>query len=371
MKKLLVLTGIITLLVLIGGCGKDKQGGEDITNTPTPTVRPTATLPAQQDTQDNTAEEALTVKDYYPLIADAEYVYDGEGNEFAPYNRYTDFLDTAGNRLQTRTANGGTETVRVLEIKDGRLSVIKTVNECYYRDNFLEEAAADDQAEVLLMEPLVQGTEWTLPNGSKRYISSTGVEVDTPSGTYQAIEVTTQYSDSTTKDYYSPQVGLVKSVFNSGDMQVFSVLREIKTDTPFTQTINIYYPDSDWKLHAEALTLSFRTGDITRLVFEDALKKKASEESYLPLASTNTKINSLYLGEDEIVHADFSPELVTEMNAGAGYELTILQCITNTLGNYYGTDQVSITVDGKPYESGHILMKEGETFRVDMENVIE
>jgi hypothetical protein len=58
------------------------------------------------------------------------------------------------------------------------------------------------------------------------------------------------------------------------------------------------------------------------------------------------------------------------MNAGAGYELLILQSITNTLGNYYGAQKVYITMEGKPYESGHILMKKGETFKVNMDKVI-
>jgi hypothetical protein len=59
------------------------------------------------------------------------------------------------------------------------------------------------------------------------------------------------------------------------------------------------------------------------------------------------------------------------MNAGSGYEAMILQCITNTLGNYYNTDQVYITIEGKPYESGHIVMKKGETFKVNYDNVIK
>lgn len=371
MKRIIRLASVFFLLVLISGCSKNKQGTDNITNTVTPTVLPTVTVPAEQNTEDNTTEKTLTVKDLYPFVADTEYIYDGEGNEYAPYNRYTDFLDTENNRLQTRTDNGGTETVRVLEIKDGKLSVIKTINECYYRDNFMDAAAAEDKAEVLLMEPLEVGTEWTIPDGSKRYISGIGVNVDTPSGTYQAIEVTTEGTDSTSKDYYAPVIGLVKSVFSSGDTEVSSVLKEIKANAPFTQTIDIYYPDSDEKIHAEPLALTFKTGDETRLILEAALTKRAVEEDYQPLASTNTKLNSLYLDEDKIVHADFSPELVTEMNAGSGFETLILQCITNTLGNYYGTDEVYLTVDKKPYKSGHIEMKEGETLKVKTDNVIK
>jgi hypothetical protein len=369
MKKILLSISMVLLLVLLSAC--NKQRTEDKTDT-VPTTQPTVTQPAAVPTngaQDNTAAQTLTVKDYYPFLADTEYIYAGEGNEFAFYNRVTDFIDTANNKIQTRTDNGGTETVRVIEVKDGKLSVIKTVNECYYRDNLMD-AAPDAQEEVLLMEPLTQGTEWTLPDGRKRYISAVDVPIETPSGKYQTLEVTTESSDSTTKDYYAPNVGLVKSVFDSGNSTVSSTLSEIKSDTPFTQTISIYYPDSDNKIYAEPLELSFKTGDITRTVLEGALFRNAVKENYLPLSSSNTKINSMYLGKDSIAYVDFSPEFVTEMNAGAGYEQSILQCITNTLGNYYQTEKVYITVDGKPYESGHILMKKGETFKVDMSNVI-
>lgn len=368
MKKFLLITVCMVLfLVLLSGCNKNKQNGGDNTNN-VPTTQPTVTPVAAEPTQK--AQETKTVADYYPLLADTEYIYTGDGSEYASFNRYTDFIDEVDNRIQIRTDNGGTETVKVIEIKDGMLSVIKAVNECYYRDNFIENLTADGNSEVLLKEPLVQGTEWTLADGSKRSISAVDVPIETPSGNYQALEVTTQYSDSVTKDYYAPQVGLVKSIFNPGDSQVTSTLSEIKTNTPFTQTLSLYYPDSDEKIHVEPVTLNFKTNDNTRQVIQDTICKKADNESYLPLASTNTKINSLYLGTDNIVYVDFSPELVTDMNAGSGIELSILQCITNTLGNYYGTDQVYITVDGKPYESGHIQKKQGETFKVDLSNVV-
>jgi spore germination protein GerM len=59
------------------------------------------------------------------------------------------------------------------------------------------------------------------------------------------------------------------------------------------------------------------------------------------------------------------------MNAGAAYESLILQSITNTLGNFYGVDEVYIMVEGKPYESGHILLKKGETLKVNMDLVAD
>lgn len=366
MKKNLFTASIIILLILLSGCGKgtEPENGDQIT----PTQTPAEALP-DQETQEDT-EASATVKDYYPFQADHELVYEGQGNEYASYRRYIDFIDKENNRIQTRTNNGGTETVEVIEIKNGTLSVIKSINECYYREDFLDGVTSDDDAEILLMEPLKQGTEWLLSDGRKRYISDMATQIETPAGSYKAIEVTTKGSEDTTKDYYALGIGLVKSVYLAKDMEVTSSLSEINTNTPFTQQIEVYYPDADEKIYVEPVSITFQTDDITERIMEETLKKHADKDTYLPLASDNTVINSLYLGENNIVYVDFSGEFVRDMNVGSGYELLILQSVTNTLGGYYQSNEVTITLDGKPYESGHILMKEGETFKVSMEKVV-
>lgn len=381
MKKLVLLCGMVLLLILLVGCKKDdqnnNQNNEGNTAVITPTTVPIVTLPAEitpivdPTTTENNNEELQSIKDYYPIQPDTEYIYEGAGNEYAAYVRYLDFMDLEANRLQTRTDNGGSVTVRVLEIKDGKLSIITTVNECYYRDNFMEATTPEEKAEVLLMEPLVKGTQWLLPDGQKRYISDTAMQIVTPLGSYKALEVTTEGNDSLTKDYYAYGIGLVKTIFISGDMEVASLLSEIHPAKAYTQVLDVNYPDTDEKIYVEPITLTFHTGDDTKTIIEETLKKQAKKDTYLPLASTNTKVNSLYLDKDGIVQVDFSPEFVNEMNAGAGYELLILQSITNTLGNYYGARAVSITLEGKPYESGHVLMKKGETFKVNMKAVVQ
>lgn len=373
MKKITLIISASLLSIILMGCGqKDKNEG-NTPDTVSPSVQPSVTLPAEDITGENTnnpVEETYTLEDYFPILADAEYVYQGEGNEYAAFHRYTDYLDTENNRIQTRTNNGGTETIRVIEIKDGKISIIKTVNECYYRDNFLTDMSTTEEPEVLLMEPLVKGTEWTLSDGRKRFISAVNVTVETPSKSYSALEVTTEDGDSITKDYYAPRTGLVKSIYQADDIEVSSTLSEINENTPLTKVIDIYYPDSDEKIYVEPMTLTFKTNDITRLVLQEALKEEGKKDSYLPLASVNTKINSMYLGNDKIVYVDFTEDLVKDMNAGAGYEGLILQSITNTLGEYYGARKVYITIEGEPYESGHVLMKKGETFNVNMDAVV-
>ncbi len=377
MKKTILSCSMLIFVLLLAGC-KNTKKDNNTAATATPSPMPISTLAPKDVKDSNTAgdgqqerPQALKIEDYYPIKANAEYTYEGKGNEYAAYTRVTDYIDLANNKVQLRSNNGGTETVDVIEIKNGKVSLIKRVQECYYRDNFLEKSTDGSDAEILLMEPLEKGTSWTLPNGNKRYISAIDVKTDTPSGSYQAVEVTTNEAEGgITKDYYAPKAGLVKSIHEFEKMKVSSTLAKIKSDTPFTQTITVFHPDEDEKLHTASLTLSFRTGDITRQVLQDTLRQETAKDTYLPLLSEKTKINTLYLGSDNIVYVDFSSDLVKNMNAGAGFETLILQGITNTLGNYYGTEQVYITIDGQPYSSGHILMKKGETFMVNTDNTV-
>ncbi len=364
MKRLVLILGIAAGVMILGACTKEDRTDNMAIVSPTPAVTNTAGDNSKEPDQTN-------AKDYYPLKADTEYVYEGSGNEYASFLMYVDYLDEKNDRFQTRTNNGGTETVKVIEYKDGKLYVLQSVNECYYRENFLNAKVKKEDAEILLMEPITDGTRWLLPDGRMRFISSTDVMIETPSGKYNAIEVTTEGEDSVIKDYYAKGTGLVQSLFYSGDMEVSSALSKINQDKPLTREIEIYYPDSDGRLYAERLSLIFHTDDITRKIISEAMKTELPTASYLSLISKDTQINSLYLGKDNIAYVDFSSEFIADMNVGAGYEQLILQGIANTFGMYYGTDKVSLTVEGKPYESGHILMTKGETISVSMDNVVQ
>ncbi len=75
----------------------------------------------------NNISGALKINDYYPFKENVKYIYEGIGNEYASYHTTVDFIE--GNRIQLRSNNGGTDTVKVLENKDGQLTMIcKEVN---------------------------------------------------------------------------------------------------------------------------------------------------------------------------------------------------------------------------------------------------
>lgn len=347
-KNTLFLSSIIVSVAILCGCSGTK-------------------LSPKSGSSSEGGSKLYTIGDYYPFNANYKYIYEGKGMEYSSYTSWVDYIN--GSRIQLRINNGGTETVRVIENKDGKLRTIISKNECYYRENFTSKIPATD--EVLLKEPLTKGTSWNLPDGRKRYISNVNVQVSTPSGMYKALEVTTEEGKNKTLDYYALNTGLVKSIFSSGGSEISSSLNKIEKDSSLIQSIRFYYPGKDGsKLYYKNTALSFKTNDITKLSFEKTLKTSPSA-NVSKVLGPNVKINSMYLNTDNMVYIDFSKELVTEMNAGAGYEQLILQCIVNTAGNYYGVNKVYLTVESKPYSSGHILLKKGEPLSVTSSNCYE
>lgn len=347
-KNTLFLCSIIVLFALLCGCSNIKTS-------------------PKSGSSSGISNKLYTIKDYYPFNANYKYTYEGKGMEYSAYTSWVDYI--SGDRIQLRINNGGTETARVIENKNGKLKIVFDRNECYYRENFTSKSSNKD--EILLQEPLAKGTSWNLSDGRKRYISNVDVQVSTPSGTYKALEVTTEDGKNKTLDYYALNAGLVKSIFSSGDSEISSSLSKIEKDSSLTQNVKFYYPGKDGsKIYYKNIVLSFKTNDITKLSFEKTLKSSPSANASKVLGP-NVKISSMYLNTDNMVYADFSKELITEMNAGAGYEQLILQSIVNTIGNYYGVNKVYLTVESKPYSSGHILLKKGEFFTVASNNYIE
>lgn len=326
-------------------------------------------VPYKQNNSLNEPSQEITEKisDYFPFTPNIRMQYEGIGNEYAEKETYVDYIKY--NRIQLRVLNPGTIIGQVIENKDGELRLIASVEEFYNRDDLT--SYDNSNPEILLKEPIKKGTSWTLPNGYKRYISNTDVNIKVPAGNFKALEVTTEYPDSTTYDYYVLNIGRVKTVYKSKDFTIETNLSKVEKDAFVNQTIKFYYPDfnNDRTIFIKQ-KIVFKTNDNLKDIFEEYFKK--SPKGNFKLMSSSTKINSLYLNRAENkVYVDFSKEFVSEMNAGSSLESLILQSVTNTLGDYYNVDKVYITLDGKPYSSGHFEVKEGEPFYVDYRKVKE
>lgn len=351
MKKFMIIVCSIISLFVLSGCGSNNsiKTPDGSNNTPSVTT------------------QGLTIKDYYSYQENVKYVYEGKGNEYASYTLSVDYISAT--RVQLRMNNGGTETVKILNQENGELVVLLSRPESYYRENLTQSPSSSP--EILLKEPLTKGTTWTLSDGRTRSITNLDVDVTTSSGNYKTLEVTTESNDSKTVDYYAPKVGLVKSVFTSNGTEVSSTLIKIESNVPLVQTIKIFYPNvQENKVYYVNKQISFKTNEVTRTILESSLKELPKGD-FEKVLGPNVKINSLYLNKDNMVYIDFSKELLTEMNAGSGYEELILKCITNTFGSYYGVDKVYITVEGNPYSSGHFSLTKDEHFTVNVKNVTE
>jgi hypothetical protein len=303
------------------------------------------------------------VSDYFPVHNNTRLVYQGEGNEFASYEVYTDFAKDG--RQQKRIVTGGATSVRVIEVSKNQAAVVFAQGEVPWRQNMLKQESGEP--EVLLRVPLEAGNAWLLGDPRTRSITAVGLKVETPLGVYNAIEVITQSPYGKTADYYAAGVGLIKTVYtpSEGEGTVTSTLAAIEEGVPLVQTIRFYYPDAAaGQLGYVDRDVSFYTNDSTREVLTKAYKQTPPE----PLGavfSPGTKINSLYLNEDGMVYIDLNRAFQKEMNAGAAVESMMLQSVANTFGHYYGVSRVLLTIDGKPYESGHISLRPGEYLTVD------
>ena len=291
------------------------------------------------------------------------YVYEGTGNEYAPYNVMIDYVKEG--KIQQRSDNGGTMMVNIVELTNGKLIRTYSRGEAYYRENLLESESGEE--EILLMEPLKEGTAWELKDARVRTITNTAADVSTPYGNYKAIEVTTKGPHGQTMDYYVKDIGLVKTISKSEGMEVSSSLSKIEENAPFVQTTPFFYPNiDDDRLYYTNKAFYFHTNDITKNALEKAYKENVpSSKNLNPVFSKNTKINSLYLNNDGNLYLDLNQAFLTEMNAGSGIEAMILQSIVNTFGHYYGVEKVYLTIENEPYSSGHFSMDKGEFFHVE------
>lgn len=343
MKKIYIVTLLFTLMTL-SSCNISSAEKKDKNNVD--------------------VNKSASIMDYFPFTENYKYTYEGVGNEYASYSVFIDYIKD--NRMQTRTNNGGTETVKILEYKDGELKEIFSRGETYFRENFT--AAKNDGGEILLKEPLAKGTSWTTGNNIKKSITNVDVEITTPLGSFKSLEVTSEGNDNKTVNYYAKDMGLIKTVYTGNGYEVSSTLGKIEKDVPLVQRVKVFFPNiNNDKLNFIEMDISFKTNEEPKDIIEKSIRDIGEKKMVL---SKNAKINSIKFNDSkQMVEIDFSKELVTEMNAGSLYESMILQSITNTLGGYYGVDKVYITVESKPYESGHIMKNEGEPFLVNLDNV--
>ena len=350
-----LMASILLSGLLLSGCGW--FGGSD-------------DEPDSPDTDEAEVEQDLSV--WFPMTKDTLLNYPGEGNEFAAFTRYPQFVKE--DTLQLVESTGGTEIVILYAYSEEEVREVFKRPETYFREDFDDTGLESEQEnfEIILQQPLEVGHSWESPSGSTSEITAVDVEKETPDGPVSAIEVTRTYSDeSEIIEYYGEDIGLLERVFNSeGDENVItSTLSAVSENTPEEFPLTVYSVDDQaMGLDRNSVTMELFTNDPARLALAEILKGQAPDTESAQVIADSVTINFMYLRQDGVVHADFSADL-SDMNAGAGVEAMIIQGIVNTIGDYYGVEEVLLTLDEEPYESGHLSFEEGETLSVDYTDV--
>lgn len=362
---------------LLSACGD--SGEEGIDPPPEEEVDPPEEPAEPEEPDDEEPEEpqepevSQNPADWFPALENIHYVYDGEGSEYAPFEVISQYAEE--NAWQTLQITSGTSLMMVYEYTEDEIRQIHTREEVYYREDYINPwnpSYRDEQLDIILQAPIEVGHSWESPIGAEYEITDVNVEVETPSGVYEAIEVTRFSGGSGIVRYYAENVGLVQQTSipeeDSAD-EIVSSLAEVNEDTPETIPMIFYTLDTDaMGIDQIETELNLYTNDVPRVAIADALKGGIPEMEEQPLLTEGVGMNYLYL-DGTVVNVDFSEELISEMNAGAGIEGLILQSIVNTVGDYYSVDEVLLTVEGEPYSSGHIVHEEGQILPVDYTNV--
>ena len=351
----------------------DSQTTAQVTQDPAASPSPSSDSSSDGDAD---AEETfdlysatLEIQSYFPMQGDVHLIYAGTGNEFAPYERYVDYIGSG--KIQYRNESDATISAIVYVNEDGMLKKVLSVGEEYYRTNLLDTRNMD---EILLKAPVELGKTWTAKAGETRTITAVDMSVTVPYGTFDAVEVTVSGDSYTTKEYYAPGAGLIKTEYYFGEVEEAAIVTELTTvefKVPYSWPVTLYYPDfqTDGPVYVEQ-TVDFYTGNNPGVVLGEALKSVPDSSALDATIPQNASIlGSYYDSETGIVTVDLSANFISELNLGAAYEGTVLTCIANTFSRFYCADLVSITIDGGPYESGHYYFGSGDYVSTDFENV--
>ena len=324
---------------------------------------------------DSTKEKAVNQEDsdsliseYYPFLENTLLDFEGVGNEYAEQKVYFEFIEK--NRAQLKVINPGTNLIKILELKDGALTEIYLEGEFYHIENMLNVKSTEQN--IILKEPLEVGNTWTTQEGYQKKITSIDSKINTPYGELDALEVTTIFeAGKLQKDYFAKGIGFVARNYIYGEMEVKTLLKEIKK-TPLAHEILVYYPmiDGSGVVYVND-NLSFTTNGSIEKILENKLKNPPSDKLTKDLPEM-VSINKIYLDRsDWIVKIDLSDNFLTELNAGSTYEYEVIKSIVNTLGRFYDTEKVYISINGRPYESGHMQLTKEETFKINTEETEE
>jgi len=335
MKKIILILCVLTALALCAGCDK----------------------------------KTYTALDYFPFTENMYYEYEGVGFEMANLQTFSGYV--RDNRLQRRNTVSifYPAQMEIFEYKNGAITIIRTDISVYYPEDATQLPPTMDVP--IITEPFETGREWLDRNGGRYKITSLNKRVRVPYGTFETLEITYEYKDSTRqimeRNNYAPGVGLVESAYSIDNgpwivSQLTSVTKNHSAEIP----VDVYYPDPDGgDIYAEEASININTNGDVFAEIARILTRPSDEGALAPILSKG-KLNDIYIrrsdaGDNHII-VDVSAD-VYGINDSELNERNWLFALANTVGEIYGVNLAAVYVDGASY-AGPFVQFEADDFIV-------
>lgn len=227
-------------------------------------------------------------------------------------------------------------------------------------DNILESSLSEGMSQVLLEAPLERGHSWEQEDRQLATITNLYEEVTLNGRVYdEVVEVLVELGrDRIQLTYYAPDLGVIAQYegpkAGGGD---FVQLVDHSEAVMIVHPIQVAVPDLSEPsegLEWVAVDFAWQTNGSLAAAFEEVLR----ELGYL---DETIQVNQVYLNENNVAVMDFTPGVVAVLNRHQASEATVIQGIVRTLGDFFSTDQVRLTVNGNgllantvPYPEGGI-----------------
>ncbi|MCL2621176.1 MAG: hypothetical protein FWD97_09615 [Defluviitaleaceae bacterium] len=316
---------------------------------------------------------------FMPFSANAVLVYVAEveatGQSFG-YTIFNAFI--RDNRMQrSLLMDNGDVIIEVMEYQSGSLVNILT------GDN-MDDEWINPHGDITHLPPTTNfvilpenpqlGDSWRgnpqNPASNLREVTSVGVSVTTPAGTFETIEVTTWNSEGqpTLRTYFAEGVGIVKETglsFANGIEEISHTTRLIEiAEEGLFGNIHIALPDDYGVM--PLMMLQFTTNNDLVDVLNSALVQ-ATDILFDRQLASDAYINRAFINPNtRNLHLDFSAGFLREMGDTPDYETerAILLAIVDTFGSLLNAQGVTITVDDQPYNGTFVSFGSMEFWQV-------
>lgn len=157
----------------------------------------------------NSKSPELRVQDYFPMKTMTKHFSGGFENA-----GFTQIIDKVMvDKVQVKQLDTGTGVIFIYQISDKEIRLIfsNEVPDGKFKDNYIGTVEPNSK-DIILKTPLEIGTKWTDASEIKHEITGINVPVQTPAGSFSAIEVTLLKDEFKSKVYYVKELGLVKRI---------------------------------------------------------------------------------------------------------------------------------------------------------------